>query len=105
MGVDEELIQPADTWIYAFDRAKVKPIGTITLPIYATNRFLMVKFFVINTPSTVNAIIGREWIHLIKGIVSTLHQVLRCQSSNGLYTIDIKGDPVRDHRCFNLESK
>ena len=24
---------------------------------------------------------------------------------DGMYTIDIKGDLTRDHRCFNLESR
>ena len=40
---------------------------------------------------------------MIRGVVSTLHQVFRCQSPNRLYTIDIKGDPMRDHGCFNLK--
>ena len=35
----------------------------------------------------------------------TLHQVLRCQSPDGTYTIDIIGNPTRDHRCFNLDSR
>ena len=64
----------------------------------------MVKFFVVDTQSTVNAIMGREWIHSIKGVMSTLHQVLRCQSLDGAYTINIRGDPMRDHRYFNLDS-
>ena len=53
---------------------------------------LEVKNLVVDTPLTMNVIMGMEWIHAIKGVVSTLHQVIRCQSLNGLYTIDIKGD-------------
>ena len=37
-------------------------------------------------------------------MVSTLHQVLRCQSLDRTYTIDIRGDLMRDHQCFNLDS-
>ncbi len=37
--------------------------------------------------------------------MSTLHQVLRCQSPDGTYTIDIKGDPMKNHRCFNMDSE
>ena len=48
---------------------------------------------------------GREWIHSIKGVVSTPHQLLRCQSLDGMYTIDMKGDIKRNHRCFNLGSR
>ena len=105
MGTIEELIQPVDTHICAFDGTKVNPIGTIDLPVYAADRILMVKFFVVDTPSTVNVIMGREWIHSVKGVVSTLHQVMRCQSPDGAYTIDIKGDPMKDHRCFNVDSE
>ena len=105
MGVVEELIRPVSTHIYAFDGMKFNPIGAIDLPVYATDRILTVKFFVVDTQSTMNAIMGRDWIHSIKGVVSTLHQVLRCQSPDGTYTIDIRGDPMKDHRCFNLDSE
>ena len=64
----------------------------------------MVKFFVVDTQLMVNAIMGQDWIHSIKGVVSTLHQLLRFQSLDGTYTIDIRGDPMRDHQCFNLDS-
>ena len=37
--------------------------------------------------------------------MSTLHQVLRCQSPDGAHTIDIKGDPMKNHRCFNMDSE
>ena len=103
MGVEEELIRPVRTHIYAFDGTKVNPIGTIDLPVYAADQILIVKFFVVDTQSNVNAIIRRKRIHLIKGVVSTLHQVLRCQSPDETYTIDIRGDLMKDHQCFNLD--
>ena len=48
---------------------------------------------------------GREWSHNVKGVVSTLHQVMRCQSPNELYTIDIKGDQSQSRRCYKVESR
>ena len=54
----KELIHPVSTHIYAFDGKKVNPIGTIAMPIYVADRVLMVKFFVVDTQSTVNAIMG-----------------------------------------------
>ena len=66
MGVVEELIQPASTHIYTFDGTKVNPIGTIALPIYAAARVLIVNVSMVDTQSTVNAIMGQEWIHSIK---------------------------------------
>ena len=63
------------------------------------------KFFVVDTQSTVNVIMGREWIYSVKGVVLTFHQLQRCQSPNRMYMIDIKGDLTRDHQCFNLDSR
>ena len=60
IGVVEELIQPASTHIYAFDRMKLNPISTIALPVYTVDRVLMVKKFVVDTQSTVNVIMGQE---------------------------------------------
>jgi len=77
MGVVEELIRPVSTHIYAFEGTKVNPIDNIDLLVYAADRILIVKLFVVDTQSMVNAIMGREWIHSIKRVVSTLHQVLR----------------------------
>lgn len=105
IGVVEELIQLVSTNIYAFEGAKVNPIGTITLPVYATDRILTVNLFMVDTQSMVKAIMGWEWIHSIKGVVLTLHQLLRCESPDETYTIDIRGDPMRDHRCFNLDTQ
>ena len=58
---------------------KVRPIGTITLLVYAVDRVQMVTFFIIDTPSLMNVIMGHKWIHAIRGVVSTLHQVLVSQ--------------------------
>ena len=62
----------------------------------------MVNFFIVDTPSIVNVIMGREWILAINGVISTLYQVLRCQSPDWLYTIDIKGDPTQNQKFFNV---
>ena len=65
----------------------------------------MVKFLVVDTLSAMNVIMGREWIHAVKVVVSTLHQVMRCQSPDGLYMIDIKGDQSQNRRCYTMENK
>lgn len=104
MRVDESLIRSVKTQISTFDGSKVNPIGTITLPVYVAEQILMITFFIVDTPNTINAIMGCEWIHSIQGVVSTLHQLIRCSSPDGQYTIDIKGDSMKKRRCFNVES-
>ena len=92
MGVDKGLILPTFHPLLAFNKSKMKPVGTITLPVYVAKTVVMITFMVVNTSSSINVIIGRHWIHTIKGVVSTLYQVMRYQSPNRMYTIDIKED-------------
>ena len=73
MGLKKEEIQPIKTSLHAFNGAEVKPLGMMILPMYAADRVVMVKFMVVDTPSAINVIMGREWIHVVKGVVSTLH--------------------------------
>ena len=77
-------------------------MGTITLPVHAAERVIPVEFLIINNPSPINAIMGRKWIHAVGGVVSTLHQVMRCQAPNGQYTIDIRGDRTQADQCYHL---
>ena len=80
MGVENDEIQPVKTSLHTFNGAKVKHLGIIALPVYAANWVIEVKFLVVDTPLAMNVIMGREWIYTVKGVVSTLHQVIRCQS-------------------------
>ena len=105
MGIKQEEIQPIKTSLHAFNGAEVKLLRVIVLPVYAVDQIVKVKFLVVNTPSAMNVIMGREWIHVAQGMVSTLHRVMRCQSPDGLYTIDIKGDQSQNQRCYSAENK
>ena len=51
----------------------MKILGMVVMPMYAADRVVMVKFLVVDTLFAMNVIIGREWIHTVKGVVSTLH--------------------------------
>ena len=72
MGLKEEEIWPIKTSLLAFNGAEVKPLRMVVFPIYAVDRIVMVKFIVVDTPSAMNVIMGREWIHAVKGVASTL---------------------------------
>ena len=72
MGIKEEEIRPIKTLLHIFNEVEVNPLGVIALPVYAADRIVEVKFLVVDTHSAMNVIMGREWIHAIKGVVSTL---------------------------------
>ena len=77
MRIENEEIHPVKTSLHTSNGDEVKPLGIIALRIYAAYRVIEVKFLVVDTPSTMNVITRREWIHTVKGVVSTLHQVMR----------------------------
>ena len=105
MGIKQEEIRPIKALLLAFNGAKVKLLGMIVLPVYAVYQIVKVKFLVVNTPSAMNVIMGRGWIHTVQGVVSMLDQVMRCHSPDGLYTIEIKDDQSQNQRCYSAENK
>ena len=70
--------------------------------VYAAERTLPMNFLVVESRLAFNAIMGRGWIHAMHGVVSTLHQVMRCQSLDGRYTIDIRRDQSQARRCHTI---
>ena len=63
MGLKKEEIFPIKTSLHTFNGAEVKPLGIIVLPIYAADRVIMVKFLVVDTPSSNEMSIPRWSLH------------------------------------------
>ncbi|XP_026461075.1 uncharacterized protein LOC113362795 [Papaver somniferum] len=99
---DEQLISSYHT-IYGFNGAPTKPLGDIILQINAGPMKIDTSFSVVDAPSPYNAIIGRRWVHKIKGIASTYHQCLRFPSPEGI--MEIKGDQVTARECQAMLNK
>ena len=102
VGLDEDMLVLVKSPLVAFDGTRVFPKGVARLMVYATERTLLVNFLVIESRSAFNAVMGRGWIHAMHGMVSTLHQVMRCQSPDGRYTIDIRGDQSQARKCHMI---
>ena len=70
--------------------------------VHAVEKTLLVNFLVMECRSAFNAIMGRGWIHAMQGIVSTLHQVMTCQSPDGRYKIYIQWDLSQAQKCHMI---
>ncbi|PON42457.1 hypothetical protein PanWU01x14_282150 [Parasponia andersonii] len=101
MGLNQSTLRPTCQPLFTFNSTKVSPLGVVTLKVYAVERCLDVDFIVIDCQSSFNVIMGRRWIHVMHGVASTLHQVLRCQSKDDTYMIEIKGDQTSARKCFS----
>ncbi|XP_062100831.1 uncharacterized protein LOC133806757 [Humulus lupulus] len=100
MGLEENQIRTSAAPILGFNSQRVYPKGVVRLTVIATERTLPVDFLIVDSITSYNAIMGRSWIYRMQGVVSTLHQVMRCHSPNGRYTIDIKGCQKQAKKCF-----
>ena len=105
MGLSRSTLKLTCQPLFAFNSDRVSPLGVATLKVYAAGRSLEVDFIVVDCQSSFNAIMGRGWIHAMHGVASTLHQVLRFQSTDGTYIIDIKGDQTSARKCFSTAMK
>lgn len=54
----------------------VWPLGKIVLPVVTGLVVANMEFVVVDAPSPYNAVLGRSWLHTLKAIASTYHQMV-----------------------------
>ncbi|XP_026445178.1 uncharacterized protein LOC113345667 [Papaver somniferum] len=99
---DEDLVSSPYT-IYGFNGASSKPKRDITLEVHAGPMKQEANFSVIDAPSPYNAIMGRLWLHRLKGTTCTYHQYLRFPTPWG--EMQIKGDQMEARNCQAIETQ
>ncbi|XP_058181244.1 uncharacterized protein LOC131299682 [Rhododendron vialii] len=85
-GVQADLVQSI-TPLVGFGAGAVWPLGKVTLPIRAGIVVLHTDFLVVDVPSSYNAIIGRTWLHKMRAVSFTYHQMVKFPGSNGVEKI------------------
>ena len=65
-----------DVSVSGFASGATKTKGVIPIEVKVGSKIATVAFFVVNTDSTYNALLGRDWIHSNWVVPSSLHQVL-----------------------------
>ncbi|XP_021714757.1 uncharacterized protein LOC110682741 [Chenopodium quinoa] len=103
MNIDEKNIVSKSTMLVGFSEETKKTSGEITLATYAKGINLQVKFLVIDTLSSYNMILGIPWIHEMKAIPSTYHQVIKFPTRWGIQ--EIRGDPREAKECYKIALK
>ncbi|KAL5542741.1 hypothetical protein UlMin_010451 [Ulmus minor] len=90
MKIDESNIRRCATVLVGFSGEQKFTIGDIALPVYAGGINLNVNFAMLDSPSAYNMILGRPWIHKMRAVPSTFHQVVRFPTKWGIK--EIKGE-------------
>ncbi|KAF8088931.1 hypothetical protein N665_0526s0004 [Sinapis alba] len=77
MGIDLPDMKSSSRTLTGFNRASEQMIGTIRLPVYASDITRTIKFSVIRAKAPYNAILSTPWLHSMKAVPSTYHQCVK----------------------------
>ncbi|XP_060968388.1 uncharacterized protein LOC133035953 [Cannabis sativa] len=105
MGIDEATIIRKSTVLVGFSGEQKHSVGEVILHVYAEGVNLQTKFLVVDSPSDYNAILGRLWIHSMKAVPSTYHQVIRFPTKWGVKEIWGAQKAARDCYQNSLKEK
>ncbi|KAG5530153.1 hypothetical protein RHGRI_030503 [Rhododendron griersonianum] len=83
LGLSKDQLTSVEAPLIGFTGIPVYPLGKIVLPVYAGSVKLDVEFIVVSSSSPYNAILGRNWLHGMRAVASTLHQCVRFIGESG----------------------
>nr|XP_009607773.1 uncharacterized protein LOC104101927 [Nicotiana tomentosiformis] len=86
LGLQDRIV-PAVRLLNRFNMACEITKGEIMLPINTNGIVREAKFYVNEGDMSYNTLLGRPWIHHMRAVPSTLHQVLKFPVSGGIKTI------------------
>nr|CAN71503.1 hypothetical protein VITISV_021014 [Vitis vinifera] len=83
-----------------FNGSSTTSLGDIILPVQAGPVTLNVQFSVVQELSPFNIILGRTWLHYMKAIPSTYHQMVSFLTNEG--QIDLYGNQLAACQCYQI---
>ncbi|XP_070040516.1 uncharacterized protein [Nicotiana tomentosiformis] len=82
LGLQDQIV-PAARILNGFNMASETTRGEVILPVNVAT-IQETKFYVIEGDMRYNALLGRPWIHNMRTVPSTLHQMLKFPTPNGV---------------------
>ncbi|RVW61599.1 hypothetical protein CK203_065403 [Vitis vinifera] len=94
--------RPRKPWtnLSGFNGSSTTSLGDIVLPVQAGPVTLNVQFSVVQELSPFNVILGRTWLHYMKAIPSTYHQMVSFLTNDG--QIDLYGSQLAARQCYQI---
>ncbi|XP_070046586.1 uncharacterized protein [Nicotiana tomentosiformis] len=86
LGLQNQVV-PAARVLNGFNMASETTNGEIILPVNVAGTIQNTKFHVIEGNMRCNALLGRPWIQNMRIVPSTLHQVMKFLTSDGVKTV------------------
>ena len=91
-------VSSAGIIISGFNGATTMTMGDITLPIRAGSVVQQVLFSIVEDLGLYNAIVGRAWLHSMKVVSSTYHQMISYLTSTG--KVDLLSSQLAAWQCY-----
>ena len=76
LGQKDEDFKLEDYPLFGFNASPKYPLSKIVLPVRAGTKTLDVEFLVVKLLSSYNIIMSQMWLHVMKAIPNTYHQLL-----------------------------
>ncbi|XP_019265421.1 PREDICTED: uncharacterized protein LOC109242980 [Nicotiana attenuata] len=86
LGLLDQIV-PTSRVLHGFNMAGEVMKGEIALPVDMSGTVQNTKFHVIGGDMMYNALVGRPWIHSMRAVSSTLHQMMKFPTKDGLTTV------------------
>jgi hypothetical protein len=90
LGLGEADLTNFTSPIFGFSGEPTRPLGKTILPVLAGPINLQIEFIVVKALLPYNSIMGRDWLHRMRAVPSTLHQKLRFPIKDGI--MELNGD-------------
>ncbi|XP_026416059.1 uncharacterized protein LOC113311435 [Papaver somniferum] len=101
MGLKYEYLTPSTYNIFGFNVSTTRPKGEITLEIRAGKIVTPTTVCMVDVLLPYTTIMGRPWIHGIRGVASTYHRKLRFPTPDGV--AEFTGDPGEAKYFYKVE--
>ncbi|KAL0283022.1 UNVERIFIED_CONTAM: Retrovirus-related Pol polyprotein from transposon [Sesamum radiatum] len=102
MQLGDVSLEKVNTSLYEFAGEVVHPRGMVSPPLTmgrgTTRKTCLLKFLVVDVPSTYNVILGRPTLNTFQAVVSTYHMKINFPTPRGVG--EVQGDPLQSRKCY-----
>lgn len=103
MGFIPSILENLGRILSGFNGSSTTSLGDVILPVQAGPIILNILFSIVEDLSPFNAILGHMWLHGMKAILSTYHQVVNFITWNG--QVDLHGSQLAARQSYQIAHK
>ena len=100
MKLSSDMINSTGRILFSFNGATTTTLGDVTLPVKVEPVTQQVLFSIVEDFGPYNAIVGQTWIHSMKAMPSTYHQMV--SYSKSAEQVDLLSSQLAARQCYQL---